>query len=503
MFDNLSERINSVFGKLTSKGVLGDEDIDSALREVRVALLEADVALPVVRGLIADVREKARGQNVIRSIAPGQQVVKIVHDELVNVLTGGEEGEASLRIDNPPATILVVGLQGSGKTTTTAKLGKRLKEIDGKRVLMASLDIRRPAAMEQLAILGRQVEVDTLPIISGEDAVQITSRAAQHAKLHGYDVLLLDTAGRIHADDDLMNEAEAVRDASKPRETLLVADGLTGQDAVNVATAFDSRIGLSGVILTRMDGDGRGGAALSMKAVTGKPILFVGLGEQMDALEVFHPERVAGRILGMGDIVTLVEKAQEGAEKLAAEKLLRRLRRGHLSMNDMLSYFNQLDRLGGVMSVANMVPGAKKLLEKRGNSDGMDKQTARSIALIRSMTPIERANPTLLKASRKRRIAKGAGLEVSDLNQLLKMHKTLNSTVKTMGRRGMLKGAMEMFSKSGKPGDGTDGVADGPDIAGMPNMPMQGGLAGFPGMMPPRSSPGMLAGRGRRRRKKR
>ncbi len=507
MFENLSERINSVFGKLTSKGVLRDEDIDSALREVRIALLEADVALPVVRGFVADVQEKARGQDVIRSIAPGQQVVKIVHDELVNVLTGGTEGRESLRIDNPPATILVVGLQGSGKTTTTAKLAKRLQETEGKRVLMASLDVRRPAAMEQLAILGTQTGVDTLPIMSGEDAVGIARRACQFAAINGYDVLLLDTAGRLHADDDLMAEAEAVRDASNPRETLLVADGLTGQDAVNVARAFDSRIGVSGVILTRMDGDGRGGAALSMKAVTGKPILFVGLGEQVDALEVFHPERIAGRILGMGDIVTLVEKAQQVAEKQEAQRLLKRLRRGQLSMNDMMSYFEQINRLGGLSAMAGMVPGAGKLLQRRGDPGGLDRYASRGIALIQSMTPRERANPALLKASRKRRIARGAGLEVSDLNQLLKMHRTMNGTVKKMGRQGMLKAAAEMFAKSKGNQEEPDLKTDELEIPGLANLPGQLGGAGLPGGIPglalPRQNPGMFAGRGRKRRKKR
>ena len=308
MFESLSERLGGVFDRLTKAGALSEADVVAALREVRVALLEADVSLPVARDFIKRVQDKATGVAVTKSVTPGQMVVKIVHDELIRVLQG--EGPAdALKIDNPPACVLMVGLQGSGKTTTTAKLAKRLKERNGKKVLLASLDTNRPAAMEQLAILGAQIGVDSLPIVKGESAVQIAKRAKTQANLGGYDVLFLDTAGRLHIDEVLMDEVQAVRDIAQPREVLRVVEGLTGQDAVNVATEFDGKVGISGVVLTRMDGDGRGGAALSMRAITGKPIRFVGLGEKMDALETFEAERVAGRILGMGDIVALVEKA--------------------------------------------------------------------------------------------------------------------------------------------------------------------------------------------------
>ena len=310
MFANLSDRLSGVFDKLNNKATLSDDDVSIALREVRVALLEADVSLPIARDFIKAIQAKASGQAVTKSVKPGQQVVKIVHDELVHFLAGEDKNASELKIDNPPAPILMVGLQGSGKTTTTAKLAKRLKEKNNKKVLIASLDTNRPAAMEQLAILGTQIGVDSLPIVKGESAVKIAKRAKQQAMLGGYDVFILDTAGRLSIDEELMSEVEAVRNIAKPRETMLVVDGLTGQDAVHTAQNFDDRIGISGVILTRMDGDGRGGAALSMRAVTGRPIKFVGLGEKVDALEEFHPERVAGRILGMGDIVSLVEKAQ-------------------------------------------------------------------------------------------------------------------------------------------------------------------------------------------------
>ena len=323
MFENLSQRLSGVFDRLTKQGALSEDDVKTALREVRVALLEADVSLPVARDFVKAVQEKATGQAVTKSVTPGQQVVKIVHDELVHVLTGDED-PGGLKIDSAPAPILMVGLQGSGKTTTTAKLAKRLSERDGKRVLMASLDVNRPAAMEQLQILGAQIGVDTLPIVKGEDPVAIAKRAKTQASLGGYDVYMLDTAGRLHIDQELIAQAAAVRDVANPRETLLVVDGLTGQDAVNVATEFDDKIGVSGVVLTRMDGDGRGGAALSMRAVTGKPIRFVGLGEKMDALETFEPNRIAGRILGMGDIVALVEKAQETIEAEQAERMMKR-----------------------------------------------------------------------------------------------------------------------------------------------------------------------------------
>jgi signal recognition particle subunit SRP54 len=454
MFENLSERLSGVFDRLTKQGALSEEDVKTALREVRVALLEADVSLPVARDFIKTVESRATGQAVTKSVTPGQQVVKIVHDALVETLRGaGDPG--ALKIDNPPAPILMVGLQGSGKTTTTAKLAKRLKDREGKRVLMASLDTNRPAAMEQLAILGKQIGVDTLPIVKGEDPVAIAKRAKTQAALGGYDVYMLDTAGRLHIDAELIAQAAAVRDVAQPRETLLVVDGLTGQDAVNVATEFDDKIGVTGVVLTRMDGDGRGGAALSMRAITGKPIRFVGLGEKMDAIETFEPERIAGRILGMGDIVALVEKAQETIEAAEAEKMMRRMAKGQFNMNDLKGQLEQMQKMGGMQGLMGMMPGMGKMAKQVEDAGFDDKMLTRQIAMIQSMTKKERANPALLQASRKKRIAAGSGMEVSDLNKLLKMHRQMADMMKKMGKMGkggMLKQAMKgMFGKGGMP----------------------------------------------------
>lgn len=450
MFENLSERLGGVFDRLTKQGALSEDDVKTALREVRVALLEADVSLPVARDFVKAVQGKATGQAVTKSVTPGQQVVKIVHDELIHVLAGEDAEPGKLRIDSAPAPILMVGLQGSGKTTTTAKLAKRLKEREKKRVLMASLDTNRPAAMEQLAILGHQVGVDTLPIVKGETPVQIAKRAKQQATLGGYDVYMLDTAGRLHIDRELIAQAAEVRDITNPRETLLVVDGLTGQDAVNVATEFDHKIGVSGVVLTRMDGDGRGGAALSMRAVTGKPIKFVGLGEKMDAIETFEPERIAGRILGMGDIVALVEKAQQSLEAEQAERMMKRFQKGQFNMNDLKAQLEQMLKMGGMEGMMSMMPGMGKMA-KQAEAAGMDdKILTRQIALIQSMTKKERANPQILQASRKKRIAAGSGLEVSDLNKLLKMHRQMADMMKKMGKGGMMKKAMAgMFGKGG------------------------------------------------------
>ncbi|MGB0959659.1 MAG: signal recognition particle protein [Halocynthiibacter sp.] len=453
MFENLSDRLSGVLEGLTKQGSLSESDVTTALREVRVALLEADVSLPVARDFIKAVQKKAEGQNVTKSVTPGQQVVKIVHDELVHFLAGDDAEIGALKIDSPPAPILMVGLQGGGKTTTTGKLAKRLTEKNGKRVLMASLDIYRPAAMEQLAVLGRQIGVDTLPIVKGESAEQIAKRAKQQATLGGYDVYMLDTAGRLHIDDTLMAEVEAVRDITNPRETMLVVDGLTGQDAVNVAEEFNTKIGITGVVLTRMDGDGRGGAALSMRAVTGKPIKFVGLGEKLDAIEEFHPERIAGRILGMGDIVSLVEKAQETIDAEKAERMMKRFQKGQFNMNDLKSQLEQMMQMGGMEGIMGMMPGMKKMAAQAEAAGMNDKALKRQIALIQSMTKRERANPQILQASRKKRIAAGAGLEVSELNKLLKMQRQMGDMMKKLGKkggRGMLKQAMGgMFGKGG------------------------------------------------------
>ncbi len=492
MFESLSERLGSVFDRLTKQGALTEADVEAALREVRTALLEADVSLPVARDFIKKVTVRATGQAVTKSVTPGQQVVKIVHDELVAVLAGEGSPEA-LKIDNPPATVLMVGLQGSGKTTTTAKLAKRLKEKNGKRVLLASLDTNRPAAMEQLAILAGQIGADSLPIVKGESAVQIAKRAKQQASFGGYDVLFLDTAGRLHIDEVLMDEVQAVRDIAQPRETLLVVDGLTGQDAVNVAAEFNAKVGISGVVLTRMDGDGRGGAALSMRAVTGKPIRFVGLGEKMDALEVFDAERVAGRILGMGDIVALVEKARETFEAEQAERMAKRFAKGLFNMNDLKMQLEQMLKMGGMQSIMGMLPGMGGMAKAAEKAGFDDKMLKRQIALIQSMTKKERANPDLLQASRKKRIAAGAGVEVSELNRLLKQHQQMADMMKKMGKGGMMKQAIaQMMGKGGMPDlknmdpaqleEAAKAMKSG--MGGMPKLPgLGGGLpSGLSGM---------------------
>ena len=500
MFENLSERLSGVFDRLTKQGALSEEDVKTALREVRVALLEADVSLPVARDFVKAVQEQATGQAVTKSITPGQQVVKIVHDALIDVLKGeGEPG--ALKIDNPPAPILMVGLQGGGKTTTTAKLAKRLKEKEGKRVLMASLDVNRPAAMEQLAILGQQIGVDTLPIVKGEDPVTITKRAKTQAGLGGYDVYMLDTAGRLSIDEELMQQVEAVRDVVTPRETLLVVDGLTGQDAVHTAENFDERIGISGVVLTRMDGDGRGGAALSMRAVTGKPIKFVGLGEKMDALETFEPERIAGRILGMGDIVALVEKAQETIEAEQAEKMMKRMAKGQFNMNDLKMQLEQMIKMGGMQGMMGMMPGMGKMAKQVEQAGLDDKILKQQIALIQSMTKKERANPQILQASRKKRIAKGAGMEVSDLNKLMKMHRQMSDMMKKMGKMGkggMLKQAMK--GMMGKGGMDPAAMAQGMDPKALEAAAKaMGGKGGLPGLGGGMQLPPGLSGFGKKK----
>ena len=481
MFETLSDRLSGALEKLTGKGALNEGDVAVALREVRVALLEADVSLTVARDFIKRVQEKATGHSVLKSVTPGQQVVKIVHDELIHVLAGDDPEPGKLRIDTPPATILMVGLQGSGKTTTTGKLAKRLTERDGKRVLMASLDTNRPAAMEQLAVLGAQIGVDTLPIVKGQSAVDITKRAKQQATLGGYDVVMLDTAGRMHVNDELMAEVEAVRDSANPNETLLVVDGLTGQDAVNVAEQFDTRVGISGVVLTRMDGDGRGGAALSMRAVTGKPIKFVGLGEKLDALEEFHADRVAGRILGMGDIVSLVEKAQETIEQQDAERMMKRFQKGRFDMNDLKGQLEQMLKLGGMSGIMGMLPGMGKMTKQMENAGFDDKVIKHQIAIIQSMTKAERKKPDLMQASRKKRVAAGAGLEVSDVNKLMKMHRQMADMMKKMGKmgkKGLMRGALsQMMGKGGMAGGLPGGMMGGPGA--------NPGAGAAPGGLPP------------------
>lgn len=448
MFDNLSDRLGGVFDKLRGRGALKEQDVRDAMREVRIALLEADVALPVVRRFIDDVTEKSIGQSVLRSVTPGQQVVKIVNDALVEMLGGTDTPGLDLAA-TPPVVIMMVGLQGSGKTTTTAKLGKLLKEKHGKKVLLASLDVNRPAAQEQLAVLGEQVGVATLPIISGQQPVDIATRAIQSAKLQAVDVLLLDTAGRLHVDQQLMDEMKAVAAISSPKETLLVVDSLTGQDAVNVAQNFAGQVDLTGVVLTRMDGDARGGAALSMRAVTGKPIKFAGTGEKLDALETFEPSRVAGRILGMGDIVSIVEKAAAAIEADEAEKLAERMSKGQFDMNDLRMQLRQMQKMGGLGALAGMMPGMKKAKAAMEQSGMSDRVLLRMDAIIGSMTPKERTRPDLLNAKRKIRIANGAGVQVQDVNKILKMHQEMERAMKQIKKMGGLKGLGALFGKGG------------------------------------------------------
>jgi signal recognition particle subunit SRP54 len=473
MFDTLSDRLGSVFDRLRGRGALSEADVRAAMREVRVALLEADVALPVARDFVDQVTERAVGQEVLRSVTPGQMVVKIVHDALVETL-GAETAELNLAV-NPPAVVMMVGLQGSGKTTTTAKLAKRLTERERKKVLMASLDVARPAAQEQLAVLGRQTEVDTLPVVAGQQPVDIAKRAIQSAKLQGYDVVLLDTAGRLHVDDQLMGEMKAVAAASNPTETLLVVDALTGQDAVNVAKGFSAEVDLTGVILTRLDGDARGGAALSMRAVTGKPIKFAGVGEALDKLEAFHPERVAGRILGMGDVVSLVERAAETIQVEDAEKLAAKMAKGKFDLDDLWAQLRQMQRMGGLGALAGMMPGLK------GMKGAMDQaQNSKALvhmeAMLSSMTAKERAKPEIINAKRKIRVAKGSGTTVQEINKLLKMHQEMSTAMKRLKKMGGLGKLAAMFSKGG----------------------LEGALGGLapPGALPPGGLPGLGGGGG-------
>ncbi|MCP5386599.1 MAG: signal recognition particle protein [Novosphingobium sp.] len=475
MFDALSDRLGTVFDRLRGRGALKEQDVRDAMREVRIALLEADVALPVVRRFIDDVTEKAIGTEVLRSVTPGQQVVKVVNDALVEML-GGEDVPGLDLNAAPPVVIMMVGLQGSGKTTTTAKLGKLLKEKHGKKVMMASLDVNRPAAQEQLKVLGEQVQVATLPIVAGQMPVDIATRALQSARLQAIDVLLLDTAGRLHVDQALMDEMKAVAAISAPKETLLVVDSLTGQDAVNVAQSFAGEVDLTGVVLTRMDGDARGGAALSMRAVTGKPIKFAGMGEKLDAIEVFQPSRVAGRILGMGDIVSIVEKAAQAIEQEDAERMAERMAKGQFDMNDLRTQLRQMQSMGGLGALAGMIPGMKKAKQAMQASGMDDKVLLHMDAIIGSMTPKERARPDLLNAKRKIRVAKGSGTQVQDINKLLKMHQEMERAMKQIRKMGGLGALGRLFGKGGMPGMGGGGMGGAGGA---------GGLPGLGGGMPP------------------
>ncbi|MGD9965129.1 MAG: signal recognition particle protein [Hyphomonadaceae bacterium] len=479
MFEALTDRLSGVFDKLTGRGALSEADVEAALREVRVALLEADVALPVVKDFIAKVKAEAVGEAVIKAVKPGQQVIKIVYDTLVDTL-GGDGPPEGLRVHGePPNVIMMAGLQGSGKTTTTAKLALRLSKSDKKRVLMASLDTRRPAAMEQLATLGRTIGVDVLPIVSGQAPQDIAKRALAQARTGGHDVLLLDTAGRTTIDEEMMAEASSIAHVVKPGEVLLVADSLTGQDAVETARRFHERLPLTGLVLTRADGDGRGGAALSMRAVTGLPIKFLGVGERADALEPFDARRIAGRILGQGDIVGLVEKAVEQVDRDEAEKMAKKLAKGRFDFDDLEKQLGQVLQIGGLKGVMGMLPGVQKIKNQISDAQLDDRQIHRQIGIIRSMTKAERQKPDLINGRRRARIAKGAGVEVVEVNRLLKMHRNMADMAKAMG-----KGKMPF----GMPGMGGMPNPEALKQLGagkpLPGLNPQSGLPGLPGSLP-------------------
>ena len=481
MFEALNERLTGVFDRITGRGALSEKDVAEEMREVRVALLEADVALPVVKEFIAFATERATGEEVIRSVKPADQVVKIVYDGLVDMLGGEQPTGLNLAL-NPPSVILMAGLQGSGKTTTTGKLALRLSKTERKKVLVASLDTRRPAAMEQLATLAKQVEVESLPIVPGQSATDIAKRALTAAKLGGYDVLILDTAGRTTLDEAMMSEAAEIARIASPSETILVADSLTGQDAVRTAKAFHERLPLTGLILTRADGDGRGGAALSMRHVTGLPIKFLGAGEKIDALDVFDARRVAGRILGQGDVVALVEKAAADLDHAEAERMAKKLAKGKFDLDDLSAQLSQMQKLGGMEGIMGLLPGVQKVKKQIAESGIDDSIFRRQQAIISSMTKEERKKPDILAASRKRRIAAGSGVDVAEVNRLLKQHRQMADMFKAMSKDGG-KGLARMASMMGG-GDMArlknmgGGRMPQPD----PNAAGGQGLSGLPGL---------------------
>ncbi|MDJ0390850.1 signal recognition particle protein [Roseomonas sp. E05] len=452
MFEALSGKLNGVFDRLRRRGALSEADVSEALREVRIALLEADVALPVVKDIVNKVRERAVGQEVIRSVSPAQQVVKIVNDCLVEALGGGAPGADGVEYvpglslnAAPPVAILMIGLQGSGKTTTSGKIALRLRTREKKKVLLASLDVQRPAAQLQLETLAKQAGVTSLPIIKGQSPLEIAARAMQVARGELYDVVILDTAGRLSIDEELMAEVAAVKAATKPHESLLVVDAMTGQDAVNTARSFNERVGVTGIVMTRVDGDARGGAALSMRAVTGAPIKLLGAGEKLDALEDFHPDRIAGRILGMGDIVSLVERAAETIDKAEAEKLAAKMQKGQFDLEDYAAQLKQINKMGSLSGILGMLPGIGKLKSQLEGANLDNSILKRQAAIIGSMTPKERRNPEILKASRKRRIALGSGTTVQEVNRLLKQFDDMSVMMKRMnklGQKGLMRGGL-------------------------------------------------------------
>ena len=498
MFESLSDKLGGIFDKLKGKGSLSEEDVNTAAREIRVALLEADVALPVVKDFIEKVKEQAIGAETIQAVTPVQQVVKIVNDAMVDML-GGEDVEGLNIGITPPAAILMVGLQGSGKTTSTAKIGRWITEKHKKKVLMASLDVARPAAQEQLATLGEQTGVTTLPIVAGQQPRDIAKRALETARLEGYDIVMLDTAGRLSIDEELMAEVADVSKIAKPAETLLVVDAMTGQDAVQTAKAFDEAVGISGIMLTRVDGDARGGAAMSMRGVTGKPIKLMGTGEKWDAIEPFHPERIASRILGMGDIVSLVEKASETVDAEEAKKMAAKLKKGQFDFNDLLSQMKQMKNMGGVGAIMKMLPGMDKAMRAMAEDKITDDMMKHQEAIILSMTPTERETPKLMNASRKKRIAAGCGLTVQDVNKLCKQQQQMETVMKRMKKMGMgkmmgmMKGMMggkdaEMMAQmQGEMGENADSPLGPNPFADAP----AGGMGGLPGGMPGLGGPGM------------
>jgi signal recognition particle subunit SRP54 len=497
MFETLSERLGGILDRLTRRGALTEEDVDAALREVRRALLEADVALDVAHAFIDKVKSEAVGVEVIKSVTPGQMVVKIVHDQLIEML--GARGEPVDLNAAVPIPIMMVGLQGSGKTTTAAKLAKRVSEQARRKVLMASLDVRRPAAMEQLAVLGQQINVDTLPVVAGQQPAQIAQRALQAGRLGGYDVVILDTAGRTTLDGAMMAEAADVKRAANPHEVLLVADALTGQDAVNLARSFDERVGLTGIVLTRVDGDGRGGAALSMRAVTGKPIKLIGTGERVDALEDFYPARIADRILGMGDIITLVEKAAATIDAEKAARVAEKMRKGAFDLSDLREQLIQMQHMGGMAGLMGMLPGIAKMKNQLASANLDERVLKRQVAIIDSMTSQERRNPDVLKASRKKRIAAGSGTRVEDVNRMLKMHRSMSDVMKALGgaKRGPMAGLANMLGLGG----GMPSPEQLQQLAqklpgGMPGLPGMPGAPGLPPTMPglPPNLPGGSGG---------
>ena len=445
MFDGLSKKLSDIFDGLTRRGALSEDDVATAMREIRVAMLEADVALPVVKDFIDAVRERAQGQEVLRSVTPGQMVVKIVNDHLVKMLGGDAPDTAINLTGTPPVAILMVGLQGSGKTTTSAKLAKRLIGREKKRVLMASLDVYRPAAQQQLAILGEQADVPVLAAVFGEQPLAITRRAMETGRREGYDAVILDTAGRLHIDTELMAEVAMVRDEAKPTETLLVADALTGQDAVNLGREFHEKIGITGLVLTRVDGDARGGAALSMRAVTGQPIKLMGVGEKLDDLEAFDASRIAGRILGMGDVVGLVERAAETIDQAEAEAAAERMMKGQFTLEDLGNQLAQIRKMGDMEGLMGMMPGVGKIKKQMAQANVDNKAIARQQAIIQSMTPDERRRPKVLNGSRRRRIAAGSGTTVQDVNRVLKQFKQMSTMMKKMGKlgkKGLMRGGL-------------------------------------------------------------